>query len=268
MAEVRARGLQFHVQRLGAGSRKVVFLHGLVMDNLSSWYFTLGNRVAAFAEGIFLDLRGHGRSERPPGGYAVPEMVADLAAILDALDLKQPVHLVGNSFGGLLAVAFAAAHPERVANLVLVDAHLNDGDWSSQMIATLTLEGDSRDQMIASHFRNWLGRNSARKRNRLAETARALIGETSLLADLDASPVVTDSDLRSIPCPVLALYGGDSDSRFRGERLARLLPDCTLHLLPGCSHSVLWESTERVSALAAEWLAKPSPKCTVASCAP
>ncbi len=41
MAEVIAGGVRFHVQRLGGGDRTVVFLHGLVMHNLSSWYFTV-----------------------------------------------------------------------------------------------------------------------------------------------------------------------------------------------------------------------------------
>src|SRR5947207_7958536 len=107
MAEVAARGLTFHVQRLGSADARatVVFLHGLVMDNLSSFYFTLANPVAQVASVILYDLRGHGRSERPPDGYGLGEMVADLDALLDALGVARPVILVGNSFGGLLALA-------------------------------------------------------------------------------------------------------------------------------------------------------------------
>jgi MGT family glycosyltransferase len=258
MADITARGLRFNVRRLGAGERTVVFLHGLVMDNLSSWYFTLANRAAADADVILFDLRGHGRSERPPTGYKVEDMVADLAALLDALDVRRPVDLVGNSFGGLLAVAFAAAHPARTASLLLVDAHLNDGDWSAQMIGTLTLEGDARDAMIARNFHNWLGRNSARKSTRLAETAQGLLRDTSLLADLEASAVLGDDALRAIRCPVLALYGAESDSRGRGETLARLVPDCTLRLFPGCTHSVLWEATAALCEQALDWLSRPA----------
>ena len=46
MAEVEVRGLDFHFLRLGGGEPTVVFLHGLVMDNLSSWYFTVANPMA------------------------------------------------------------------------------------------------------------------------------------------------------------------------------------------------------------------------------
>src|SRR5258706_10835045 len=110
MADVVANGVRHHVQRLGSprpDGRTVVFVHGLVMDNLSSFYFTLANPIAAGAEVILYDLRGHGMSERPPRGYAVADLVADLAALLDALSIDHPVDLVGNSFGGLVALAFA-----------------------------------------------------------------------------------------------------------------------------------------------------------------
>src|SRR2546429_3679484 len=110
MADVLANGVRHHVQRLGRGERTVVFVHGLVMDNLSSFYFTLANPIAEFAEVILYDLRGHGMSERPASGYTVASLVADLAALLDQLD-RRPVTLIGNSFGGLVALAFAAAHP-------------------------------------------------------------------------------------------------------------------------------------------------------------
>lgn len=246
MADVIANGARHHVQRLGHGARTVVFIHGLVMDNLSSFYFTLANPIAADADVVLYDLRGHGLSERTTTGYAVADLVADLAALLDALDITHPVTLVGNSFGGLLALAFAAAHPARVERLALIDAHDGTDGWAAQMTETLALRGDARDDKIASSFQSWLGRHSDRKRTRLARAAEALVEGTSLIADLRASPPVTAAQLASITCPTYALYGETSDVRARGEYLARTLPACTLQLLPGCTHSVLWEATAEV----------------------
>jgi pimeloyl-ACP methyl ester carboxylesterase len=255
MAEVVARGTRFHVQQLGSGPHTVVFLHGLVMDNLSSWYFTVANRVAKNAHVLLYDLRGHGRSERTGTSYTVDDMVNDLAAILDAVEVTAPVWLVGNSFGGLLAMAFALAHPNRTAGLVLVDAHLSDAGFGADMAATLGLEGQERNDMIVQSFRHWLGRHSERKRTRLADNAKALVYDTTLVEDLQRSAVFTPPQLAALRVPVLALYGQDSDIREKGQWMAGQLPDCELHVLPGCSHSVLWEATEEVREHIVTWLA-------------
>jgi pimeloyl-ACP methyl ester carboxylesterase len=259
MADVVANGVRLHVQRLGVcgGARTVVFLHGLVMDNLSSFYFTLANPIALQAEVVLYDLRGHGMSERPASGYAVQDMVADLGGLLDALGLRRPVTLVGNSFGGQLALTFAARHPARVAGLILIDGHDGGDGWSARMAATLALRGDERDRKIAESFQSWLGRHSERKRTRLARSAQALVERTSLLSDVadpTASAPLDDAALSRIHCPVLAIYGESSDVRTRGEHLARSLPDCTFDIVPGCSHSVLWEATARVRQRVLEWI--------------
>ena len=70
MADVVANGVKFHVQRLvpkhAIPRTTVVFVHGLIIDNLSSFYYTLAGPVMdAGAEAFLYDLRGHGRSERP-----------------------------------------------------------------------------------------------------------------------------------------------------------------------------------------------------------
>lgn len=256
MADVTVRGVRLHVQRLGtsAAARTAVFVHGLVMDNLSSFYFTLATPAAATGEVVLYDLRGHGRSERPATGYRVDDQVADLAALLDALAIDHPVALVGNSFGGLIALAFASAHPARVRTLVLIDAHDGTEGTAAQMTATLGLRGEARDAKIAESFASWLGRHSERKRTRLADGARALVEDTTLVADLGASPPCTAADLARIDVPVLALYGEHSDVRARGEALARTLARCTLEIVPGCTHSILWEATALVRARTVAWL--------------
>jgi pimeloyl-ACP methyl ester carboxylesterase len=257
VSDVIANGVRHHVQRLDAGAKRggaeaegrahaVVFVHGLVMDNLSSFYFTLANPVAAGgADAILYDLRGHGMSERPPRGYRVADFADDLAALLDELHVERAT-LVGNSFGGVVALAFAAAHPERVSGLALIDAHDGALGWSAQMTATLALRGDARDAKIADSFQAWLGRHSERKRTRLAKNAEALVEGTSLVEDLDRSPPLDLAALARVTAPALLLYGEASDVRSRGEALARALPGATLELLPGCTHSVLWEATAHV----------------------
>lgn len=251
MADLVCRGVRLHVQRLAAPSlpadaRTAVFLHGLVMDNLSSWYFTIANAAAQRVRVLLYDLRGHGKSERPPRGYTLDDMVADLAALFDAAEILRPAVLIGNSFGGLLALAFARAQPARVAGLCLVDAHLGDERFGTEMAETLRLEGEERDRRIAQSFASWLGRHSERKRNRLADDAQALVHGTSLVEDVASTPPISAADLAKIDVPVLALYGERSDLWARAESLLPSLPRGRIEVLPGCSHSILWEATDEV----------------------
>lgn len=257
--------VKLHYQLLGSPSGSprasddptVVFLHGLVMDNLSSWFFTMANTVSRSSRVLLYDLRGHGLSERPREGYGIDAHVADLKALLDELqgelkgdlEIAGPVILVGNSFGGLLALNFAQRYPERVAGMILVDGQLNDQEWKNQMTRSLRLQGAERDQVIAENFKSWRGRNSQRKSNRLAQSASDLVGGTTLVDDLGASASMRDEDLRAIVTPTLAIYGVDSDIIATGRKLGRMLPNIQLEIFESCTHSVLWEKTDEVKAL-------------------
>src|SRR5262249_55814505 len=137
---------------------------------------------------------------------------------------------------------------ERVAGVVLVDAHLGDDGFAAEMAATLSLTGAERDEMIAKSFQSWLGRNSERKRSRLAESAEALVHRTSLVEDMRHTSPLQSEALRDVTAPVLAIYGEQSNLRERGQAFLRPLPKCRLVVLPGCTHSVLWEATEEVKA--------------------
>src|SRR5581483_5552791 len=70
---------------------------------------------------IALDFRGHGRSAPSrDGDYSIPGLAADVARVADALALERFV-LAGHSMGGAAAAAYAGAHPERLAGLLLLD---------------------------------------------------------------------------------------------------------------------------------------------------
>jgi pimeloyl-ACP methyl ester carboxylesterase len=253
VAELIARGVRFHVQRL-AGTcpeprARVVFLHGLVMDNLSSWYFSAAPALIRVADVLLYDLRGHGKSEQPKVGYGLADMVADLAALLDADGDPRPVYLAGNSFGGLLALAFASAYPARVRGVALVDGHVGHEGFAAQMTDTLRLTGEARDQRIAASFQAWVGRHSDKKRTRLADAAQALVGATSLVDDLAATVPLDAAALARITVPVLGVYGEHSDLLARAREVFAALPQARFVVVPGASHSVLWEATDLVRGL-------------------
>jgi len=269
MAEVVANGVRFHVQRLRPSRRAagalpgpldgltVVVLHGLVMAGLSSFYATLGSAAAqAGAEVILYDLRGHGLSDRPPSGYTIEESIVDLVAIIDALGVAAPVHLVGNSFGGMIALGTAIVLPEWVAGMVLIEAGdaAGAGGWSLGRQPGSVLRMVARglhDREIAGRLIDLWGRLATRVA-RAAEVLR--YGTTQASEPLAAEPF-SGEVLRGIACPALALYGERSGLAGRGRELAATIPGCTLEIVADQTHSALAEDTGRLREIVLAWLA-------------
>jgi pimeloyl-ACP methyl ester carboxylesterase len=268
VAEISANGVRFHVQRLDpagtatgtatgtvTGTVTVVFVHGLVMDNLSSFYYTLaGPVVAAGASAILYDLRGHGRSERTPGRYSTHDGVADLCALLDALGVTEPVYLVGNSYGGLVAARMAVAAPRRVAGLALIEAHCAGAGaaaWFEDMTNTLTVAalGLEYDRM-----QDRLRAAGKRKVARLATHADALLNGTSLIDDLAAERPLEEAELAAIGCPVLGVFGECSELAGAADDLSRHVRDCRVEILPGLAHTVLRDASGMLCDIVSDWL--------------
>lgn len=117
-AFVTLRGLRFHYREYGQGDPPVVLLHG-VASNARIW-LTAGPLLAEQYRVFALDQRGHGESDKPDDGYDFATVAGDLAAFIDALGLERPV-VAGHSWGGNVALEYAARHPAALSGLVLVD---------------------------------------------------------------------------------------------------------------------------------------------------
>jgi pimeloyl-ACP methyl ester carboxylesterase len=114
-------GLKVHYQQVGEGP-DVVFVHGIT-GNLAVWHLHIVPALADRCRTLTYDLRGHGRSGVPPTGYSLDDMAGDLLELLDALELERPI-VVGHSYGADIALYLAAAHPERVSEVIAIEAAL------------------------------------------------------------------------------------------------------------------------------------------------
>lgn len=116
------RGPRLHVLHWGESGRRgapFVLVHGLA-SNARLWDGVGAALAAAGHRAVAVDLRGHGRSDKPDDGYDMATVADDVAALIAALDLRRPV-IVGQSWGANVVVEVAARHPDVAAAVVCVD---------------------------------------------------------------------------------------------------------------------------------------------------
>lgn len=168
MATINNNGVVIYYEVLGEGE-PVVLLHGFTASSAQWQYTGIAGELAKDYQVILVDLRGHGKSDKPHGSeaYSLEHRLSDINAVLDDLHLDR-AHLLGYSMGGWLAFGMAAQYPERVSSLIAGGAHPFDES--------------------AEPFRHVSGGDP----QAFIEALEAFIGETIVDA---AKPVVLQNDL-------------------------------------------------------------------------
>ena len=146
--DVGGHKLHLRCEGKGAsGSPTVVYLHGLGGDG--SDIKSINTPLASQARVCTYDRVNVGRSDSDPGRHTGADSVRDLHALLDAAAVPGPYLLVGFSFGGLLAIMYAATYPDQVMGLVSLDGSLPTDDQVDQLIPK-----DERTQVMAEQEAN------------------------------------------------------------------------------------------------------------------
>ncbi|MBI1730038.1 alpha/beta hydrolase [Candidatus Acetothermia bacterium] len=114
--------VQLHVIESGPrnATMTIVFVHGY-----GGWATQWLAQMECFdtqTRVISIDLRGHGKSDRPRSTYSSDELLGDLEKAFQLLNIKKPFVLVGHSFGAALVAEYAVRHPGDVERLVLLNA--------------------------------------------------------------------------------------------------------------------------------------------------
>ncbi len=117
--DISANGVRLHAAEAGSGPL-VLLLHGYP-EFWWAWRHQLVALAAAGFRAVAVDLRGYGASDKPPRGYDLPTLSADVAAVVRALGEPDAV-VVGHDWGGLLGWTMAALHPRTVRGLVVLSA--------------------------------------------------------------------------------------------------------------------------------------------------
>jgi len=118
--DVKANGITFNCQIDGArGSPWLIFSNSLA-TNLSMWDLQ-ARALSPRYQILRYDQRGHGKTEAPEGRYAFATLLADVIALMDALEIRR-ANFCGLSLGGATALGLAEQHPDRIERAIVCDS--------------------------------------------------------------------------------------------------------------------------------------------------
>lgn len=161
---------------------------------------------------IRYDIRGHGASPVVDGPYSVDDLVDDLFALLDRLQVGR-VHLVGLSLGGMTAMRAAVRNPDRVDRMVLLctAAHLGPADGWISRAATVRAEGAA--VVAGAAVRRWFTPGYLLADTRRREAWERMVAETTAEGYAACCEAIAAMDLRdeisAITAPTLVIGGAN-----------------------------------------------------------
>jgi len=200
---------------------------------------------------VLYALPGPGLPQRPATGYTLDDGLAAHDGLLSALGIDRPVRLVGNSYGGAIAIGMALQHPDRVADVTMIEGHYATDGFGEEMAETLRLVTVGIQD---EKWRNWI-EERGRKTMRLARRGVTLIEDTSISQDVLATVPPSARALQALTIPILAIYGGASEVLERGRDLERLVAGTQLIVLPDLDHRVLFNTAPYLCEVLLWWYA-------------
>lgn len=117
-------GVRLHIHQWAGEKRAFILLHGL-SSNLATWQGVAQHLAAAGHAVVTVDQRGHGLSDKPDAGYDFATVTADLASLIQLLELERPI-VAGQSWGGNVVLEFGARYPGVAHGLAFVDGGFLD----------------------------------------------------------------------------------------------------------------------------------------------
>lgn len=251
---------------ISGSGEPILLIPGL---GLTHQYYRMGiPYLSRHCEVIAVDPLGIGESDKPAVDYTVERWADDFAQLIDRLD-RGPVHVLGSSLGGAMALALAARHPEKVKSLVAVGAFseldraaIVNFNLRARLIEQLGLNDDVADYMglwtMTREFINSDEGYAQMKQNqaiiRLNSADLYLKFVNSVLAWARALPGTLDlplftKELDSIRCPTLVV-SADNDQLIPlscSRIIADHIPSAKLQVLPGAGHIPFIERPAEVS---------------------
>ncbi len=260
MAFITVNGVSLHVRPGRQQGRPLVFINSLGTD------FRIWHGVAHALRGsgfrfLFHDKRGHGLSEVGEVPYSMRTHVEDLAAIMDACEMKEAI-VCGISVGGQVALGLSAARPDLVSALVLCDTAHRIGTneaWDGR-IARVAAEG------IASVWpmteKAWFTEGFRKERAADVAGYRAMVTRCPVGGYIGTCMAIRDTDYteiaKTVSVPALALCGAQDGSTPPAlvKGMADIIPGCEYVEIADAAHMICIEQPEETARLIADFAAR------------
>ena len=244
----------------GAGPA-VVLLHGLGL-NRHMWDGQWEALTSRF-QVVRYDLMGHGESAKPSGPYRLGQFVAQLAALIDGLELERCA-LVGFSFGGMIIRAFALAHPARVSALAILNsAHdRTDAERAGVLERVEQAARCGPQATVDAALARWFTADFAARRPEVLDQVRRWVVANDPEVYPHSYRVMAECDaelarpIAAIQCPALVLACDEDrgNSPDMAERMAALMPNGRAAIVPDLRHMGLVEDPEAINAVLVPFL--------------
>ena len=247
METIHVNGIRLTYERRGTGM-PMVLLHGYPLDH-QIWDDVVPVLADTF-ELIIPDLRGFGGSSTVDSFSAMEDYAADIAALLDQLEIQKAA-VVGHSMGGYVALAFARLYPDRITGLGLVSSQVL-ADPPDRKEGRYKSAADVADKGIAGVVATMTPKFTADPR--LQEFAKQVMERqqpAGYISALKAMAERVDSTplLSSIRFPVVLVHG-DADSLIpidRAREVKAAIPGAHLVEVSGAGHMPMMEAPQKTA---------------------
>ncbi|MGF6851875.1 alpha/beta fold hydrolase [Paraburkholderia sp. CI3] len=249
-----------------AAPETVVLIHGVGM-NQSVWAPQIDALSESFRVVVY-DMLGHGDSVLPSAEPTLDEYAAQLASLLDALQIDR-AHVVGHSMGALVALEFALTHPERTLSVVALNAVYDRTPAQREAVMTRAalLSDAPADTGVDGTLSRWFGDPIPGHLTQAARAVRALLLAVDPVGYVRTYRLFACSDdahvgrLASLAVPALFLTGErDLNSSAQMSRaMAAAAPRGHAEVIANARHMMNVTDPERVNASLLAFLVEASP---------
>jgi pimeloyl-ACP methyl ester carboxylesterase len=220
----------------------LLLLHGFLCDS-RCWRLQLSGLSNRFTV-IAWDAPGAGASSDPPTTFTTASYAQSLAGFLDAIGIER-AHILGLSWGGILAQEFYRLYADRFRSLVLADTYagwrgsLPEAAWKDRLVTCLRMADGPSDAVVSKFLP---GMFTDAVPHEVRQELAAIISEFHpigfRLMSLSSAEVDTTDLLPSIDLPTLVLWG-DDDSRSPlpiAQQIHASIPKAKLAIIPNAGH--------------------------------